>query len=65
MNRERQLELKDKIRAGNVLALTKYLDWLYSESLRQTLSVRDDHRYHQSRTNTIQEILNLLPEASA
>ncbi len=64
MDRNKILELKEKIRAGSVPALTKYLDHLYSESLVNTLSVRDDFRYHQSRTNTIQEILSLLPETS-
>lgn len=64
MERQAQLELKSKIKSGNIVALAKYLEHLYSESQIRTNTVRDDHRFHQSRTITLQEILNLLPDTS-
>lgn len=64
MERNELLDLKSKVKSGNTAALIKYLKHLHSESQMKTNTVVDDHRFHQSRTVTLQEIINLLSEAS-
>ena len=64
MNRNELKELKMKSKAGNVLALHKYLEHLYNESLDKYLAVSADHRYYQARCNAFQDIINVLPEIS-
>ncbi len=64
MDRSERKLLKEKVKAGDVLALHRLVDDMLNESLEKYLMVVDDHRFHQARCNVLRDIINLLPEAS-
>lgn len=61
MNYTELQELKDKVKGGGVGSLSKYLEMLRTDSLeRLTKCLPADLKRHQSRHETLSEIINLL-----
>ena len=57
---EERKRLKESIKQGSIVSLLTYLKELEQDSLIKYVAVANDHRFYQSRIQTIQEIILLL-----
>lgn len=58
------IDTKAAIKRGSRGALYEYIQYMHSESLSRLKTEREDVRYYQSRVVLLEDLLELLKEAS-